>query len=336
MNEFGRESRWSIALIILILVLGGIVFFKLQDFMSGFLGAFTLYVLMRNQMVYLTEKKKIPSPVASFLLLGEVVLLFLIPISLVFFMLADKISMINFDFQLIIEKLNDAVNVLEKKTGFKVFTGDNVTFIPKWGIATVQSVAQNVYLLVVNSLVMVFILYFLFISGRKVEAVFRDMMPLKENNKKAVLREAKAMIRANAVGIPLLALIEGGLALIGYLIFDVNDPFFYAMLTACASIVPLLGTSLVWLPLSISMILAGNLTGGIGLLVYGIAIFGIDSLIRFLLQKKLANVHPIITIFGIIVGLKLFGFWGIIFGPVLLSLLYLCINMYRREYISQK
>ena len=335
MNESVKDNRWSIALVAFILILGGIVLFNLQEFASGFLGAFTLYVLMQNQMIYLTEKKKVKPVIASFLLLIEVILLFLIPISLVSVMLIDKISMIDFDFQLIMEKLNDVIHVFEKKTGLKVLSGDIAIILPKWGIETVQSVAQSVYSLAINSIVLIFILYFLFISGRKIESIIRDMLPLKEKNKNAVLHEAKVMIRANAVGIPLLAVIVGGLSLIGYFIFGVSDPFFYAMLTAFASIVPLIGSALVWLPLGISMILADNLSGGIGLLLYGAVIFGIDSLIRSMLQKRLTNVHPIITVFGIIVGLKLFGFWGIIFGPVLLSLLYLCITMYRKEYIGQ-
>ena len=336
MDKSVGEKRWNIALIVFILILGGIVFFNLQEFVSGFLGAFTLYVLMRNQMMYLTEKKKIRPAIASFLLLLEGVLLFLIPISLISIMLADKISMMDFDFQLILEELNNAIHSFEKKIDFKILSGDIAIILPKWGMATVQSVAQSVYLLIINSVVMIFILYFLFISGRKIESIIRDILPLKEQNKKTVLHEVKVMIRANAIGIPLLALIVGGLALIGYFIFGVNDPFFYAMLTAFASIVPLIGSALVWLPLGVSMILADNLSGGIGLLLYGAVIFGIDSLIRSMLQKRMTNVHPIITVFGIIVGLKLFGFWGIIFGPVLLSLLYLCISMYRKEYVRQK
>jgi predicted PurR-regulated permease PerM len=160
------------------------------------------------------------------------------------------------------------------------------------------------------------------------------MMPFKDKNKRAVFHEAKIMIQANAVGIPLLALVQGGFALVGYLIFDVKEPFFYALLTSFATIIPLLGTGLVWAPLGISMVIGGDLPNGIGLLLFGIVIItNVDNLIRFLLQKKLADVHPIITVFGVIIGLKLFGFWGLIFGPLILSLFYLCINMYRREYV---
>ena len=50
-------------------------------------------------------------------------------------------------------------------------------------------------------------------------------------------------------------------------------------------------------------------------------------------QKQLADIHPLITIFGVIIGLQMFGFWGVIFGPLLLSYLVLLFNMYRHDYI---
>ena len=55
---------------------------------------------------------------------------------------------------------------------------------------------------------------------------------------------------------------------------------------------------------------------------------------RFLLQKKLADIHPLITVFGVLIGIPMFGFWGVIFGPLILSLFILFFNMYRHEYVA--
>ena len=74
---------------------------------------------------------------------------------------------------------------------------------------------------------------------------------------------------------------------------------------------------------------------GIGLAIYGLIIVGgVDNVARFLLQKKLADIHPLITVFGVLIGIPMFGFWGIIFGPLLLSLFILFFNMYRHEYVK--
>ncbi|KAA6307369.1 hypothetical protein EZS27_040963, partial [termite gut metagenome] len=59
-------------------------------------------------------------------------------------------------------------------------------------------------------------------------------------------------------------------------------------------------------------------------------------LIRFILQKKMADTHPLITFFGVVIGLSLFGFMGIIFGPLLLSVFLLCVNIFKKEYLEGK
>ena len=97
----------------------------------------------------------------------------------------------------------------------------------------------------------------------------------------------------------------------------------------------MLGTALVWFPLALYLFLSGETASGIGLAIYALAVISnVDNVIRFLLQKKLADTHPLITIFGVVIGLTLFGFWGVIFGPLLVSLFLLCFDLLKRDYID--
>jgi predicted PurR-regulated permease PerM len=81
------------------------------------------------------------------------------------------------------------------------------------------------------------------------------------------------------------------------------------------------------------MLSQGQTYQGIGVLIWGFVIIGgIDNVVRFLVAKKLANVHPLTTIFGVIMGVNLFGFLGIIFGPILLSIFVVLIEIYINEY----
>ena len=90
----------------------------------------------------------------------------------------------------------------------------------------------------------------------------------------------------------------------------------------------------VYVPLALAFGFAGNWGSCIGLLIYGfLVIGGIDNVIRFLLQKSLADIHPLVTVFGVIFGVSIFGFWGVIFGPLLLSLLILLLNIFRHDYV---
>jgi predicted PurR-regulated permease PerM len=65
-------------------------------------------------------------------------------------------------------------------------------------------------------------------------------------------------------------------------------------------------------------------------------LINIDNVFRFILQKKIADTHPLITVFGVILGLRLFGFWGIVFGPLLISLFFLLANIFKKEYIDNE
>ena len=162
----------------------------------------------------------------------------------------------------------------------------------------------------------------------------REILPLKEENKQILGEETKLIIQANAIGIPLLAIIQGIFAYIGYVFFGVDSALLYAILTGFATIIPILGTALIWVPLSIGVILSGDITYGIGLGLYGLFIIGgVDNVARLFLQKWIADIHPLITILGVIIGIPMFGFWGVIFGPLLLSLFVLFFNMYRHDFI---
>lgn len=108
------------------------------------------------------------------------------------------------------------------------------------------------------------------------------------------------------------------------------------MLTAFASVIPLVGTALVWVPITIYFLIVGSWVNALMMLGYGaIIVSQCDNLIRFLLQKKMADVHPLITIFGVVAGLPLFGFMGVIFGPLLVSLFLLFVDMFRKEFLLE-
>ena len=96
---------------------------------------------------------------------------------------------------------------------------------------------------------------------------------------------------------------------------------------------PVLGAALAYIPLSLLLFASNDPVKGAIILVFGLAIIGsVDNIFRFWLQKKLGDVHPLITVFGVIIGVNLFGFIGLIFGPILISLFLLLIKVYTKEF----
>ena len=172
-------------------------------------------------------------------------------------------------------------------------------------------------------------------SNVEFEQAIREILPFKDENKLILAEETRLIIQANAVGIPLMAIIQGFFAYLGYLLFGVEGALLYAILTAFSTILPIVGTMIVWVPLSIGLLIGGDVVNGVGLFIYGLFIIGgVDNVARFLLQKKLADIHPLITVFGVLIGIPMFGFWGVIFGPLILSLFILFFNMYRHEFVE--
>jgi predicted PurR-regulated permease PerM len=103
------------------------------------------------------------------------------------------------------------------------------------------------------------------------------------------------------------------------------------------SFLPVVGTAMVWIPAGIYIITAKTNWQGSGILIYGaVVITNIDNVFRFWLQKKFADVHPLVTVLGVIIGLNWFGIPGIVFGPLALSYFLLMVKMYKEEYGEKK
>jgi predicted PurR-regulated permease PerM len=329
-----KETRYKYILIGFLVLLGLIIFRYTRPYMSGFLGAATLYILVNGQQKFLTQKLKFKRAISALLIVLEVLFFILIPLTGLTFLVIDTVSGISIDPEAILRQFNEFVDSLEERLGFNIFTPENLSALPRVGSNIIQMLGNSVYSLVINVIVILFVLYYMLFNNSDFETAIREVLPFKEENKQILAEETRLIIQANAVGIPLLAILQGFFAYLGYLYFGIDSAILYAVLTAFSTILPIVGTMIVWVPLGISLLIEGDYVNGIALLIYGMFIIGgVDNVARFLLQKKLADIHPLITVFGVLIGIPMFGFWGVIFGPLLLSLFILFFNMFRHEYV---
>jgi predicted PurR-regulated permease PerM len=122
-----------------------------------------------------------------------------------------------------------------------------------------------------------------------------------------------------------------------YLLLGVNEPVFWFVVTCIASMMPVVGAALAYVPVAILLFAGGMNIKGVIMLAYGFGVIStVDSIFRFWLQKRIGDVHPMITAFGVILGLNLFGFIGLIFGPILISLFILLIRIYSNEFSQSR
>lgn len=330
-----KEQYWKYSLIVIILMMGVIIFQRITPFLGGLLGALTIYILVRNQMFNLTDKRKMKRSVGALLITVEAIMCFLVPISIVVWIIVSKFQDINLDPQAYVAPLVQMAAVIKEKTGYDVLGNDTVSFIvsilPRIG----QAIMGGISSFIINLFVLVFVLYFMLIGGHKMEIYINEILPFNKENTKEVIHKINMIIRSNAIGIPLLAVIQGSVATIGYFIFGLPNALILGLLTCFVTIIPMVGSAIIWIPASAYMALNGDWFNAIGLFVYGGAVVSqLDNLIRFVVQKKMANIHPLITVFGVVIGLPLFGFMGVIFGPLLLSLFLLFVDMFKKEYLN--
>ena len=236
-------------------------------------------------------------------------------------------------FNIFLDKIHDYIY---SRTKFDILSKENLEKVKDYAGKVSTSAVSSTFNTLSIVLSMFFMLYFLLEKPRVFERLIGSATPLKRANINLIGEKFRKLVIANAVGIPVVALGQGIVALIGYFIFGAPSPILLFALTAITSMIPIVGGAMVYVPVGIYMIAEGDTAGGVGLLVYCMIIVGLtDNILRFTLLKKLENIHPLNTVFGIIMGLNLFGFMGLIFGPILVSMTVLLIQVYRDEFSDE-
>ena len=331
-TTFNNRLR-QIILLLIIILLAFLLLKQLYIFLPGFLGAITLYILFRESYYSLTIKKKWNKTGTALLFIFTSLIAIALPIYFSITLLTNKISGILSN---PVELLMDAKIVGQKifeKTGMQLLSEENLAAFQKQAAAIVPSVLNSSASILSNFAIMFFLLYFLLQNGRLVEKFLDKFIPLKEENIDLLGNETKSMIKANAIGIPVLAIIQGVIATIGYAIFGVKDFALWGFLTGIFSMVPIVGTAIIWIPLTLYLYSTGKPGAALGLLIYAVVLItNVDYVARLTILKRFMNIHPLITIFGVIVGIGLFGFWGVIFGPLLISYFIILVKIYINEF----
>ena len=315
-----------------VLVLGFLICYYLSIFINSLLGAGIIYVLMRPLVFYFNEKKKWNASLTAALMLLLSFMIFLLPIILISFLLVSKVSMLTNNYQFFLDAFQTQLVLLADKVGIKMDGFDMLSSAIPYLSNLAPSFMNSTATTVSQLLLMYFILYFMLKDNRKFEQWILHFTPFSPLKTQIILKEFKLNIHSNAIGIPLLGVVQGLVAWLGYAIFGVQDAYLWAILTGLFSVIPIVGTTLIWLPVCAYLFIAGNTPQAIGLLLYSVIIItNIDNVVRLLLQKKLADVHPLITVFGVILGIDLFGFIGIILGPLLISYFFILVEFYRKD-----
>ena len=190
-------------------------------------------------------------------------------------------------------------------------------------------IGQNTLGFVVSFGVMLYLLFFLLRDGTQLTQRIRDAIPLEKAHKQSLEAKFATVIRATVKGNLVVAAAQGALGGIIFAILDIQGAVLWGVLMAFLSLLPAVGASLIWGPVSIYFIATGDVTQGLILAAYGVLVIGlVDNLLRPILVGKDTKLPDYIVLITTLGGMSIFGLTGFVIGPTIAALFLACWDIF--------
>jgi len=190
-------------------------------------------------------------------------------------------------------------------------------------LGSITTVLKNFLATLVQMLIMLFILFFLYRDGERLVAYGWSLVPVGEQKREAIAAAGLGIITGFVYGIGLTCLVQGTLAGLAYGFLGIPSAFLLATATSLAALIPVVGTALIWAPCAGYLILTGATAKGIGLILWCVVVVGTaDNFIRPYFMVSRVNLPIPLILIGAFGGLLAFGLLGFLFGPFLFAIFY--------------
>lgn len=180
-------------------------------------------------------------------------------------------------------------------------------------------------------LVTFFTLFFVLKDKEKINNYVKSLLPFSKEVEKKLFESSKGITISVIYGQVLIGALQGLIVGIGFFIFGVPNTLLLTLLASLAGMFPIIGTTIIWLPVLIYLFVAGNVFPAIGIGIFGLISSTIDNFVRPAFVSKRTNMHPLLILIGMIGGLFLFGILGFILGPLIIAYILIIIDIYRKK-----
>jgi predicted PurR-regulated permease PerM len=342
-----KVVKMALALLIII-VLTAVIVYATLPYLNYFFGAFILYIVFRSLYHFFVKRVRLQKQFAAILVIIISIFVVLIPLFFLLSIIVGEIQQLLLDQASIVSSIQSGsqffihylsrlgipTGALQTKIQENALDigSQAVNYSSMFILDSIQSLSQQS----IGLLLMYFLLYYLLIGedsafARKVYVAF----PFSDENTATLMDEFSKIVRTTIISSGAVALVQGAILTITFLTFEIQGAFLWGFIATILSFVPVFGSTLVWVPATIIQLLQGNYSAGIAILVAGLFASVIDNFLRPIIQKKVGEIHPFLSLLGIVIGVSLFGLIGIVIGPLLLSYFLLTVEMFSREYISE-
>ncbi len=333
------EKYFIIGVSILFLIL---TVFVLKGLFSVIVFSLIISYFMYPMYQYF-ENKINNKKLSSLLTILIMTLLIFVPFALLSYFLILSIIKTILQYNIYIEHpeiLNDAfVSFLEKFTNSTVLSSVNFSEIFSTLVIYVSDFAKGFFSFIPLALfyffITLFLTYYILVYNRKILFYVNEHVPLSIEKQKEILDNIKKNINVLFRGHFLTGVIQTLVALFGYIIFGTPNILILTALTFIVSLIPYLGTPLVWIPVSFYMIMIGETFGGTALFLYGVFVIStIDNFIRPILMSDKDTLSPPIVFVGFLGGFITFGISGIFLGPIIISITVTLLKYLKEYYVK--
>ncbi len=318
------EKRFLLAITIFLLIISAYV---IKDLFTKIIYSMIIAYFLYPLFQYFFKKTKNKRIASLITILTSLIILF-IPLALLSYFLILNLIKLVLEYRIYLENphiLNSQIKIIISE-----FSNSNVlsdidysSFFNKF-VSFIANLSQEFFSSIPSMLATVFIIlfiaYYMLIYNELIFKTFSEYVPLNISRQKEILNQIAKSLKILFKGYFITGVVQTFVAFIGYVLFGAPNILIITFLTLIISLIPYLGTPLIWVPVSVYLIITGQKIAGIGLLIYGTLIINlVDNFIRPMLMSDKDTIPPVLVFIGFIGGIFVFGISGLILGPLIIS-----------------
>jgi predicted PurR-regulated permease PerM len=185
----------------------------------------------------------------------------------------------------------------------------------------------------VNAAIALFGLYFLLCAPPSSWSRVATYLPFSREGADLVAQRFRQVTEATLLGTALTSVLQGAVVALGFALTGLSDPWFWGTATAVVSVLPVFGSALIWVPGTLALAVQGRLGAALMLGAIGAVVASnIDNVMRPVVNRRVSNLHPMVTLVGALAGAGVLGLPGILLGPLAITYFFELAALYQREY----
>ncbi|HEV8364999.1 MAG TPA: AI-2E family transporter [Gemmatimonadaceae bacterium] len=318
---------------LLIVIAGVAILVLVAPYMVGLLSAAVLYVICKPSYEQLVRWVRFKHLAAAITLMGTI-LIIVLPIVVLVGMVVDQApdALRAARGAALLDKLA-TLRIGRVNVGAEIVRASGT--ITQWFSRQAMTILGGAAQATLTLLIAFFGLYYLLLSGSDTWARFRGYLPFAPSSADELRDRFFSVTRATLIGTFFVALMQGVIIGIGFWLVRLPGAAFWGVLAGFASILPVIGSSLVWVPGVLILLVQGRYGGALILAAISILVASnIDNVIRAIVYKRVSNIHPMITLVGAFAGVKYFGLLGVLLGPLAIEYFLELVRLYQKDYIQ--